>query len=152
MPLKSLTTASWYVEWLGGMVGLVIEAVHLILYVHDQPAATAFWRAVLGTPPALDEPGMTEFALGTQTVLGLMPEAGVASLLGPSLPDPAAASGIPRAEVYLVVSDAAACHARALAAGAAELSPLAQRSWGDHAAYSLDPDGHVIAFASRSRE
>ena len=131
------------------MVGQVTGAVHLILYVRDQAAATAFWRAVLGRPPALDEPGMTEFALGTQTVLGLMPEAGIRSLLGPSLPDPAAGRGIPRAEVYLVVPDAAACHARALAAGAAELSPLAPRSWGDHAAYSLDPDGHVIAFATR---
>lgn len=131
------------------MVGRVIGAVHLILYVRDQAVASAFWRAVLGRPPALDEPGMTEFALGAQTVLGLMPEAGIRSLLGPSLPDPAAARGIPRAEVYLVVPDAAACHARALAAGAAELSPLAQRSWGDYVAYSLDPDGHVIAFATR---
>lgn len=131
------------------MVGQVTGAVHLILYVRDQAAATAFWRAVLGEPPALDEPGMTEFALGTQTVLGLMPEARIRSLLGPSLPDPAAARGIPRAEVYLVVPDAAACHARALAAGAAELSPLARRSWGDQVAYSLDPDGHVIAFATR---
>lgn len=129
--------------------------MHLILYVRDQAAAAAFWRAVLGMPPALDEPGMTEFALGTQTVLGLMPEAGIGSLLGPSLPDPAAARGIPRAEIYLVVpdaADAAACHSRALAAGAAELSPLARRSWGDHAAYSLDPDGHVIAFATRPCE
>src|SRR5262249_21925715 len=61
--------------------------------------------------------GMREFALGTQVVLGLMPEAGIRSLLGPSLPDPAAAHGIPRAEIYLVADDAAACHARALAAG-----------------------------------
>jgi uncharacterized protein len=134
------------------MVGQMIGAVHLILYVRDQAAASAFWRAVLGSPPILEEPGMTEFELGARTVLGLMPEAGIRSLLGPSLPDPAAARGIPRAEVYLVVPDAAACHTRALAAGAAELSPLALRSWGDHVAYSLDPDGHVIAFATTPQE
>ena len=133
---------------LAAIVGQVIGAVHLILYVRDQAAASAFWRAVLGTPPTLTEPGMTEFALGAQTVLGLMPETGIRALLGPAWTDPAAARGIPRAEVYLVVPDAAACHARALAAGAAELSPLAQRSWGDQVAYSLDPDGHVIAFAT----
>jgi uncharacterized glyoxalase superfamily protein PhnB len=92
---------------------------------------------------------MTEFTLGAHVVLGLMPEAGIRSLLGPSLPDPAAAHGIPRAELYLVVEDAAAYHARAQAAGASELSPLTRRSWGDDAAYSLDPDGHVIAFATR---
>lgn len=123
--------------------------MHVILYVRDQAAATAFWQAVLDRPPDLDVPGMTEFALGPQVVLGLMPEAGIRSLLGPALPDPAAARGIPRAEVYLVTDDAAACHARALAAGATELSALARRSWGDDAAYSLDPDGHVLALATR---
>jgi catechol 2,3-dioxygenase-like lactoylglutathione lyase family enzyme len=127
----------------------VIGPVHLILYVRDQAAARTFWEGVLGEPPALDVPGMTEFALGTQAVLGLMPEAGIRSLLGPSLPDPAAARGIPRAELYLVVADPAAYHARAQAAGAAELSPLTRRSWGDDAAYCLDPDGHVVAFAAR---
>jgi len=127
----------------------VIGPVHLILYVGDQVAATSFWQVVLDRPPALDVAGMTEFTLGEQIVLGLMPEAGIRSLLGPSLPDPAAAHGIPRAELYLVVEDAAAYHARAQAAGASELSPLTRRSWGDDAAYSLDPDGHVIAFATR---
>jgi catechol 2,3-dioxygenase-like lactoylglutathione lyase family enzyme len=131
------------------IVGQVTGPVHLILYVQDQQAATAFWQAILDRPPNLDVPGMTEFSLGTQVVLGLMPEAGIRSLLGPSLPDPAAAHGIPRAEVYLVTDDAAACHARALAAGATELSSLAPRSWGDDVAYSLDPDGHVVAFATR---
>lgn len=36
-----------------------------------------------------------------------------------------------------------------IAAGATELSPLSMRDWGDLAAYSLDPDGHVVAFAQR---
>jgi catechol 2,3-dioxygenase-like lactoylglutathione lyase family enzyme len=134
---------------IAAIVDRMIGPAHFIFYVGDQAAATAFWQAVLDCPPALDVPGMTEFALGPQVVLGLMPEAGIRSLLGPELPDPAAARGIPRAELYLVVDDAAAYHARAQAAGAIELSELTQRSWGDNAAYSLDPDGHVIAFATR---
>ena len=128
----------------------VIGPVHLIFYVRNQGVATAFWQAVLGCRPALDVPGMTEFAVGDGIVLGLMPEAGIRSLLGPSLPDPARAQGIPRAEIYLVVDDAAAYHGRSLAAGGTELSALARRSWGHSAAYSLDPDGHVVAFATRS--
>jgi catechol 2,3-dioxygenase-like lactoylglutathione lyase family enzyme len=128
----------------------VIGRVHIIFYVRDQAAARRFWERVLAAPPALDVPGMTEFALGTQAVLGLMPEAGIRSLLGPSLPDPAIAHGIPRAELYLVVADPAAYHTRAQAAGATELSPLTRRSWGDDAAYCLDPDGHVVAFAGRT--
>ncbi len=120
-----------------------------VLYVGDQGAAMRFYEHVLGTPPVLDVPGMTQFAL-PGCVLGLMPNDGIRRILGERLPDPAAGAGIPRAELYLVVVDPGAYHARALAAGAMEISPLAPRDWGDDAAYSLDPDGHVLAFARRS--
>ncbi|MCM2266794.1 MAG: VOC family protein [Elusimicrobiales bacterium] len=121
--------------------------INLILYVADQAKSRDFYAAALGAAPRLDVPGMTEFELRPGCVLGLMPEKGIKRLL-PSLPDPSAGSGIPRAEVYLTVPDPAACHARALAAGARELSPLEPRGWGDRAAYSLDSDGHVLAFAA----
>jgi len=124
---------------------------HVILYVADQEASAAFWSAVLQHPPRLHVPGMTEFVLTVSTVLGLMPEAGIRALLEPALPDPAGAHGVPRAELYLLVDDPAAYHQRALAGGARELSPLAPRSWGDEVAYSLDPDGHVLAVGRRGR-
>jgi catechol 2,3-dioxygenase-like lactoylglutathione lyase family enzyme len=126
----------------------VIEA-GFILYVRDQRRSAAFYTATLACAPELDVPGMTEFRLGDGATLGLMPEAGIRRLLGEALPDPAAANGVPRAELYILVDDPADYHNRALAAGARELSPLAVRSWGDAAAYSLDPDGHVLAFARR---
>ena len=50
--------------------------------------------------------------------------------------DPAAARGAPAAAQVAAPSESA---------GARELSPMAMRSWGDAAAYSLDPDGHVLA-------
>lgn len=121
---------------------------HFILYVADQRKSASFYASVLDLEPLLDVPGMTEFALPGGAVLGIMPESGIRALLGPRLPDPASARGFPRAELYLLVDGPAGYHARALAAGAAELSPLARRDWGDEAAYSLDPDGHVLAFAS----
>lgn len=123
----------------------------IILYVADQKRARDFYARVLAAEPTLDVPGMTEFALGEGCVLGLMPEAGIRRLLGDALPDPAAANGTPRAELYLAVDDPAAYHARALAAGARELSPLRPRDWGDDVAYALDPDGHVVAVARRTR-
>lgn len=124
------------------------ETAHFILYVADQERSARFYRAALARAPRLDVPGMTEFDLPGGAVLGLMPERGIARLLGPALPDPATARGIPRTELYLLVADAATPHARALAAGARELSPLSPRDWGHTAAYSLDPDGHVLAFAT----
>lgn len=127
-----------------------IDAVqsHFILYVADQQRATRFYESVLAIAPRLNVPGMTEFALADGCVLGLMPEAGIKALLGAAIADPAAARGTPRCELYLVVDDPAAFHARALAAGGCELSALALRDWGDRAAYAQDLDGHVVAFAA----
>jgi uncharacterized protein len=90
---------------------------------------------------------MTEFEFPGGCVLGLMPIAGIRRLLGGAIPDPNAAAGIPRSELYLVVDDASAHHQRALAAGARELSRVSIRDWGHAAGYTLDPDGHVLAFA-----
>ena len=121
---------------------------HFILYVADQQRSMEFYSAALGATPTLNVSGMTEFSLGENAVFGLMPEDGIVRLLGERITHPSLARGIPRCEVYLVVDDAAAFHSRAVKAGAREISPLALRDWGHFAAYSLDPDGHVLAFAS----
>lgn len=125
----------------------MIVRTHTILYVSDQESSARFYATVLELQPALHVPGMTEFHLGEGNILGLMPEAGINRLLGDALPDPAAARGIPRAEIYLVVIDAQAYYRRALAAGARNLSGYERRDWGDFVAYCLDSDGHVLAFA-----
>ena len=124
------------------------SAAHSILYVADQARSAAFYRKVLATEPRLDVPGMSEFPLPGGAILGLMPDSGIRALLGPALPDPRPGRGVPRAELYLLVGDPDAFHRRALACGAAELSPLRRRDWGHRAAYALDPDGHVLAFAA----
>jgi catechol 2,3-dioxygenase-like lactoylglutathione lyase family enzyme len=124
----------------------MLTKAHLILYVRDQARSAAFYRAVLDRPPSLDVPGMTEIELVPGAVLGLMPEAGIVRLLGAAV-DPSAAAGVPRAELYLLVDDPATYHARALAAGARELSAPAARDWGHVVSYCADPDGHVLAFA-----
>lgn len=138
-------------DHLPGHVGKTDETLdtptaHLILYVADQAASTRFYSAVLDTSPRLDVPGMTELALPGNALLGLMPESGVDSLFAGAVAP--RAPGVSRAELYLRVRDPAAAHARALAAGAKELSPLSRRDWGHDVAYSLDPDGHVLALAS----
>lgn len=127
-----------------------VAVAHFILYVADQARSAAFYRAVLDCAPRLDVPGMSEFLLPGGAVLGLMPEAGIRRLLGPVLPDPAGAHGIPRAELYLLLPEPQAFHRRALAVGAVELSAFQPRAWGHSAAYCLDPDGHVLAFACAS--
>ena len=122
--------------------------VHTILYVSDQKRSTDFYSFVLGMTPMLDVPGMTEFKLSDKHILGLMPETGIKRLLGDKLPDPSKARGIPRAELYIRVTDPEAMFRRATEVGAIELSPILKRDWGDRAGYVLDHDGHVLAMAT----
>ncbi len=122
---------------------------NFILFVESQERSKLFYSKALALEPTLHVPGMTEFTLGPNCVLGLMPESGIVRILGPALPDPASARGVGRTEVYLSVDDPQGAHARAIEAGGREISPFAPRNWGDSAAYCLDPDGHVLAFASR---
>jgi uncharacterized glyoxalase superfamily protein PhnB len=130
--------------------GVYIMKTMIIFYVSDQRKSRDFYAHVLGNEPILDVPGMTEFPLGENFSLGLMPEKGIKNLLGEKFPDPAKANGIPRAELYLIIDNPSLCHERALKAGAIEIKSLGQMPWGDLAAYSLDPDGHALAFAKSS--
>ncbi len=124
-----------------------MNEVYFILYVRDQARSTRFFEATLNMKATLEVQGITEFALNDSTKLAVMPESGIKRLLGEALPDPAQSRGTPRAEVYLLVDDPAAYHARAITAGAKELRPLLATDWGHDVAYSLDPDCHVLAFA-----
>lgn len=65
--------------------------------------STAFYAHVLNEQPSLDVPGMTEFTLSADCILGLMPEKGIKRLLGERLPDRALGRGMPRSELYLLV-------------------------------------------------
>lgn len=125
---------------------------HLILFVSDQSASTEFYRIVLDRAPTLEVPGMTEFQLGVDCILGLWPISGSARLLGDETIRREQSDVPPRSELYLRTSDASECFARALSAGARELSPMEPRDWGDVAGYVIDRDGHVVAFARGIRD
>ncbi|MCB0365009.1 MAG: VOC family protein [Bdellovibrionaceae bacterium] len=128
-----------------------IHRAHTILYVEDQERSRDFYSRVLMTKPVLDVPGMTEFLLGGPAVLGLMPNKGIKKLLGDVIVDPETGSGVPRAELYLVVEDPTIMFERAVKEGAKELSPFEMRDWGDRVAYVQDFDGHIIAFAQSKK-
>ncbi|MGD9630616.1 MAG: VOC family protein [Pyrinomonadaceae bacterium] len=71
---------------------------HFILYVGDQQRSTDFYKSVLEIEPTVNVPGMTEFRLGENVVLGLMPEDSIARLLGDAVTHPSKARGVPRSE------------------------------------------------------
>ena len=90
---------------------------------------------------------MTEFRLGAETKLGLMPEDGINKILNNKTPHPRDGRGIPRCEIYLKVTDAREYIARGVQLGSKVISKFQDRDWGDQAGYISDPDGHIIAFA-----
>ncbi len=123
------------------------DQAYFILYVTDQARSADYYRSVFELEPIVDVPGITEFELRPGCILGIMPAPSAKRLLGvEALP---LRAGAPRDELYLVVDDPEGCHSRALENGATELSPMKTRDWGHRAAYSIDPDGHVLAFAKK---
>ncbi len=92
---------------------------------------------------------MTEFMLADNVKLGLMPEVGIAKILGNKTPNPSSGNGIPRCELYLYTDHIEAFYRRLLSAGAKEISPIQDRDWGDKVCYFSDPDGHMIAIAQK---
>lgn len=122
---------------------------HIILYVADQQKSCDFYTDILRQQPTLHVPGMTEFMLNDTLTLGLMPENGIAKILGTATAHPATGSGIPRCELYIRTDLAEEMFNRALQAGGSFISGMELRSWGESAGYIADPDGHIIAFAQK---
>jgi lactoylglutathione lyase len=121
--------------------------VAFILYVRDQRRSRDFYSIILDKEPSLDVPGMTEFVLSENVVLGLMPEHNIEKLLGNKVPNPASGGGIPRCELYLITYFPDVLLEKAVGAGAIPVSDAQDRDWGHRVAYCADPDGHIIAFA-----
>jgi lactoylglutathione lyase len=122
----------------------------IILYCSEQSRSSRFFEQLLGQKPLLEVPGMTEFILDGNVLLGLMPYEGAHKLLGNTLPHPAQGKGIPSCEIYLPIEDAEHAVICAVKNGAILLSPLAERNWGHKAAYLSDPDGHIIGIAEKN--
>lgn len=124
-----------------------LTEIEFILYVADQNRSRDFYSFLLDEKPVLDVPGMTEFMLTSIVKLGLMPENGIAKILGNTMPHPELGNGIPRCELYLKVENASEYMFRGEKLHAKIISPLQIRDWGDSVGYLADPDGHVIAIA-----
>lgn len=118
-----------------------------ILYVSDLQRATAFYDAAFSLEKAVDVPVYVEYVLNSGARLGLMPQTNTQHFLGSSLGERVPEDGCPRAEIYLRIDDVEATMGRLKAAGAVCTSPLADRDWGDRAAYFMDGDGYVIGIA-----
>ncbi len=103
-----------------------------VLFVRDPERSRRFYEAALGLEPRLVADGYCELTCGS-AVVGLLHERAARPLAG--VP---AGTGV-RAELYLRVGDLDLAVRRLVAAGARCTSPLADRDWGDRAAYFKTP-------------
>lgn len=126
-----------------------IQRIHTILYVEDQEKSTDFYTKILQQKPSLNVPGMTEFELSSEFVLGLIPNRSIVKILGDKTLPPVSGTGIPRCELYLYVNDIEAALKNIHENQIEVISNLQERNWGDMAFYFADPDGHIIAFAKK---
>lgn len=124
--------------------------IMFIIYVANQERSKSFYQKLLGADPKLDVPGMTEFELGSNATLGLMPEDGIVRVLEGKIPHPKNANGVPRSEIYLFVDSPDTYYDKLVEAGGEGISKTALRSWGDYVSYGFDPDGHIVAFAKKA--
>ncbi|MFI6446913.1 VOC family protein [Kitasatospora sp. NPDC050543] len=117
------------------------------LSVSDAAAAIEFYTAVLGAVERVrmgapgGRIGHAEITIGSSLVMlaDEFPEMGARS--------PKALGGTP-VTLHVYVEDVDAVHARALAAGATELEPVADRFYGDRSGQFADPFGHRWSIAS----
>lgn len=128
-----------------------IKHTEIILYVKDQQKSTDFYQKVLRKQADLNVPGMTEFIINDFSKLGLMPNVGIAKIITPSLPHPDLGNGIPRCELYFIVENLQEEYQNIKNLGAKIISETEERNWGDTAFYFSDLDGHVIAFAEKTK-
>lgn len=128
---------------------MILNKFHFILYVEDQQKSTEMYAELFEKKPILNVPGMTEFELSENVVLGLMPNKSIAKIIAPILPNPSNGTGIPRCELYLYVNQIESIYERCQSLSFVQISPLIDRDWGDKAFYIADKDGHVIAFAEK---
>jgi uncharacterized glyoxalase superfamily protein PhnB len=121
------------------------------LRYRDAPAAIDWLCRVFGFSAQLVVPGEAGSIAHAQLVLG----AGMVMLgsvqdneYGRSIRQPDELAGAQTQTTYLVVPDADAVHARALAAGATIVLALVDQEYGGRGFSCLDPEGHLWSVGS----
>ncbi len=126
-----------------------MNKTYIIIYVDDLDKTKMFYEILFDIKPIIDEPGMCEFELPNNTTLGIMPNSSFEKLFGEDYIFNEKKKSSPKFELYFQVKNPEAFHKKAKQLGALELRKFEKMDWGDRAAYSINHDGHILAFAER---
>ena len=128
-----------------------VRAVIPMLVCRDAAAEIEFLRAAFGAVElsrrSAPDGSVLHATLGIGELLIMLH--GETERLASRAPQPDGSSPV---VIYLYLEDVDAVIARAVAAGARILTPLADQPWGDRMGRIVDPAGHVWNVASRVDE
>lgn len=118
---------------------------YTIIYVPDVAASLSFFEQAFGFARRFLHESQTygELETGETTLSFAAHELGAANFQGGHVAASASAEPLGM-EVAFVTDDVAAAHARALAAGATEMSAPAPKPWGQVVSYVRCPDGTLV--------
>jgi catechol 2,3-dioxygenase-like lactoylglutathione lyase family enzyme len=125
--------------------------MQVIFAVGDLARSLQFYEQAFGWPrnERIDYANYVELHPPDGGSLGLFEREGYAGLVG-APPVELGNGHVSPSYLYVRVPELDETVARLEAAGARLLSPAADRSWGERAAWFADPDGNVVAVAQRT--
>ena len=127
-----------------------VRHVLTILAVERFRECVDFYRSAFAWEMAVETPVYVEFAVPGGQRIGIYEREGFGRNTGRT-PVKIAEGDLAPTELYFYAEDLLSAIERLRGAGARELSALAQRPWGDEAAYFADPSGNVLVLARTTR-
>lgn len=126
-----------------------IGKIHFILFVKDLNKCKMFYELLFERKPIVDENNICEFELNSNSILGLMTKDLTDKIFESDfsylMPNKIKHGN----EIYIECVNAEEMHKKALQLGCLEISPFQEREWGHCVGYSVNHEGHILAFASQ---
>lgn len=124
-----------------------LSRIHFILDTDDLGKSRMFYSLLFDTEPIVDENNIVEFEIVPGVILGLQTAGLKDKLFDADIYSKYRNSKSGSSELYIECINAEEMHKKALSLGCLELSPFSKRNWGAEAGYSINHDGHILAFA-----
>jgi predicted lactoylglutathione lyase len=121
--------------------------VHTVVTVNDLTKSKMFYKLLFEIEPKVDSENFVEIKLNENFILGLQNIKMNEKLFNRDLISKFKLNKTSSAEFYIECKNPEEMHQKALQFGCLELSPFRERDWGQSVAYSVNHDGHVLAFA-----
>ncbi len=121
--------------------------LHVILISSDLAKSKMFYSLLFDTQPIVDEENIVEFEIVPGFIIGLATDELQTKLFDPDIFAKYRNNSGSNAELYIECENAEEMHKKALSLGCLELSPFTKRDWGDEVGYSINHEGHILAFA-----